>query len=301
MTRVLLSLIAFLAGVPAAQAAPEDMLVLTRGSGDSAEIYTASSSGAGLQRLTRNGVGEYGPRWSPDGTRIVFERTRRYGSSIFTMRADGTGVERVTRAARRPDGTPVYDALPDWSPDGKRIVFSRGEGGRHQLYVVRADGTGLERITRAQPQRFDLGARWSPNGKWIVFGSDRARFYNSNLWLVRPDGTGLTRLTRTRGGVGRNGDDGGASWSPDGTRIAFISNRRAGSPEVFVMRADGTGQRRLTTTPTFDEGPPTWTADGGHLIFARQGFDAASQLYRIALDGSGETRLLRGDEPHVRP
>lgn len=301
MTRALLILVALLASAPATASARPETLVFTRGEGDAREIYTAKTDGSNVRRLTRNRVGEYGPRWSPDGTRIVFERAGPLGGSLYTMRVDGTGVRRVTRAARRADGAPVFDSLPDWSPDGKRLVFSRGIGGWYQLYVVRADGTRVRRITRTERGRFDLGPRWSPDGKWIVFGSDRARYYNSNLWRVRPDGSDLKRLTRTKGGIGRTGDDGGASWSPNGGRIAFISNRNEGSPEVFVMRADGTRQRPLTSTFGIDEGPPAWTADGRRLVFSRRGFNTPAELYRIDLDGTGERHLFRGDEPHLRP
>jgi hypothetical protein len=99
------------------------------------------------------------------------------------MAADGTAMRRLTRSPRQ-------DALPAWSPDGRRIVFTRSGAGRSDLYVVGADGHGLRRLTA----QGDAGAAaWSPNGRWIAFSAGRRP--HRALFLVRSTGGRPRRIT----------------------------------------------------------------------------------------------------------
>ncbi len=115
-----------------------------------AEIYVTDADGAGKPtRLTNNTEEERAPSWSPDGKRILF--MCRKGSpaeggvfptfELCVMNADGTGLRRLTNTGRY--------LTPQWSPDGRQIVFHRavGGGGRFQLFVINADGTGEKQLT----------------------------------------------------------------------------------------------------------------------------------------------------------
>lgn len=104
----------------------------------------------------------------------------------------------------------------------------------------------------------------------------------------------VRRLTRTPGDAHRLGDDAEAAWSPDGRSIALISNR-TGSPEVWLMNADGTSQRRLTATPRLDESGPVWTPDGRWILFDAR---AATRARAPTCGGFARSRsgVARGHE-----
>jgi TolB protein len=139
------------------------------------------------------------PQVSPDGRRLVVERRNswlsrpRGGSALFVLNLDGSGVRRIT-----PWNLAGGDG-PDWSPDGRRIVFRapRLESfAGSNLYTVRADGTDLRQLTHFPRSVEVLSSSYSPDGEWIVF-SRSGRGGLPDLFLIRPDGTGLRQLTRT--------------------------------------------------------------------------------------------------------
>jgi Tol biopolymer transport system component len=137
---------------------------------------------------------------------------------VYLVNVDGSGLRNLTREWGL-DGTPV------WSPDRRRFAFSNNRA----LYVMNADGAGKRRLTSG-----GVAPAWSPDGKKLVFTRPRRSLKNSELWIINADGSGRRKLA---------GRGNGAVWSPDGRRLAFTSHRD-GNPEVYVMNADDTGQRR---------------------------------------------------------
>lgn len=231
-------------------------------------IYTVRPDGTGLRRIDRGCRGTQTPpacadhsypAVSPDRRHIAF--VRAFGGirddviahqGIYVMRLDGTRVRRVSLPPTRT----AEDGQPQWSPDGKRIVFQRVNltarpRDKRAIFVVNADGTRPRRLT---PWRMNAGdgADWSPDGSRILFRSpDLGTFLDSNLYTIRPDGTGLRQLTD----VPRTTRLYSASWSPDGTAIAFGLEGVDGAADVHTMRADGTGAAPLTRTPQWDSAP----------------------------------------------
>jgi TolB protein len=273
-------------------------------------LFTVARSGRGEHQLTHPGseASDFEPDWSPDGSRIAFTRSGRFGPATYTVRADGSGLARVSRPCRRarprrcdqdvtaafsPDGRAVTFASSDgrlptaivivesdgrnrrvvvpaswtvegvdprFSPNGDRIAFERHNLGRSQpkdgraIFVVNVDGSGLSRVT---PWSLDAGdPDWSPDGKWMLFGSNESLKKPSQLYLIHPDGTALKKLTRLRRGtLGAS-----ASFSPDGKWIVFAASGVGGNADLYTMRANGTGIRRLNRTRLWDSAPDWGTA-----------------------------------------
>ena len=136
---------------------------------------------------------------APDGDRLAFVRvnsplTRPAGGvAVFVVRTDGTGLRRITPWALRAGDN------PDWSPDGRWILFrSNADGGflDSQLYVIRPSGRGLRQITHVRPDTALLSASFSPDGKRIVY-AQTGRGGQPDLFTIRTDGTDRRRVTRT--------------------------------------------------------------------------------------------------------
>jgi Tol biopolymer transport system component len=115
----------------------------------------------------------------------------------------------------------------------------------------------------------------------IVFASDRDGGY-AEIYIMNANGTGQTRLTTN------DARDLFPAWSPDGSKIAFASDRD-GNYEIYVMNADGTGQTRITTNGASDE-DPAWSPDGSKIAFSSDR-DGYAEIYIMNTDGTGQTRL----------
>lgn len=107
---------------------------------------------------------------------------------------------------------------------------------------------------------------------------------------MRPDGSELRQLTHTKGDVDTLGDDSRPTWSPDGKRIVFSSNR-TGDGELWIMNADGSGQKRLAGLPHRDDWAPAWSPDGARIAFHSLDPVGRVQLYTVRPSGGGLARL----------
>ena len=177
--------------------------------------------------------------------------------------------------------TPGDVQTPAWSPDGRKLAFVSERDGNAEIYVMNADGSAQENLTR-QPAS-DSHPSWSRDGRKIAFVSRRDG--NSEIYVMNADGSGLRNLTRTPS------NDLDPAWSPDGRAIAFVVQkqcvRRPCAPAyetyLYVVNADGSGLRRLMTRPErlFN---PSWSADGKTIRYGRS---------LVQADGSGHSELPR--------
>jgi eukaryotic-like serine/threonine-protein kinase len=145
---------------------------------------------------------------------------------------------------------------PHLSTDGKTFVFDSVEGSQEDLFLVRADGTGLRRLTDDGFK--DRAPRWSPDGKQILFLSDRSGQYD--VWRMNPDGSGLERVSFIKGERWAQAP----VWSPEGNRI--IVNRNEGPPVIIDARVPWTSQSPTVAAPNDDDDLDyfawSWSPDG---------------------------------------
>jgi Tol biopolymer transport system component len=218
--------------------------------------------------------------------------------AICVMRTDGTEPRRVTSKLPTTD--------PEWSPDGRRIAFTRNEDigestsfTSDDVYVMDADGGDVDRLTTDVEGRSFSQPTWSPNGDEIAFvdGESVSSAVPSRygaLAVMSTDGSDTRRLTRS--------PDKDPDWSPDGREIVFVRGANlssaAANDDVYALDAVSGATRPLTRTPpgTF-EGAPAWSPDGSRVAFVRtnvafSGIGGTAGIYVVNRDGSGE-RLLR--------
>jgi Tol biopolymer transport system component len=253
-------------------------------------IWVMNADGSGKTNVSLTGT-DGAAAWSPDGARIAFSRTRNFVTEVFSMNADGsdqTSLATGSDPAWSPDGTQIAfirngtlfvmnadgtnqlrvtnpgtesDRAAQWSPDGSRITFIRsdpedGDGFYvSNLWVTNADGTNPRKLTNyvlPGPIGSIAGHAWSPDGVWLAFGGDVPG--GLDILVIHPDGTGQMDLTKNARWY-----EYGPIWSPDGRRILFSAQPVdpetlvGGSPDVFVMNADGSNVTNLTNHPSIDE------------------------------------------------
>ena len=229
--------------------------------------------------------------------RIVFSDET---NDIWSMRADGSHVRRLTRA-------PAQQFDPTWSPDGARVAYRHqtGDDETTEIFVMDADGSHQTNLTRNAVA--DRGPDWSPDGETIAFNSAmQTEGFGLLGYVVAPDGTELRRISHHFVEY--------PAWSLDGSRIAFMAQEPDASgsnPDynIFVMNADGTDVTRLTGAPG-EDGWPTWSPDGSQIVFSSarddcsisQSADCPSTVYIgpwedawiVNADGSDQHRLTDG-------
>jgi len=197
-------------------------------------------------------------------------------ADICVSNLDGSGLQRLTSG-------PGPNVSPDWSPDGKRLVFRAANADIFEasdIWIMNADGSGKTNLTKNKQSNW--GASWGSDGKHILFNS--ARDGRPHLYLMNPDGSGLRRLC-----LHSNLWEEYADWSPDGTKIAFMSNVGTSQWVIYVMNADCSGLKQLTNGPG-EDGGPRWSPDGNKIAFTSDRSGQA-EIYLMNADGSQQTKL----------
>jgi Tol biopolymer transport system component len=213
---------------------------------------------------------------------------------VFVMNDDGSEQRNLSRA-------PGLDGGHVWSPDGRKLAFLSRRDGKQEIYVVNADGSELRNLTRS-PEH-DFAPAWSPDGRKIAFTRSRDYYKRGNvdLYVVNADGSGQRRVTHTMGRHDGNpvwSYPGTAAWSPNGRMLTYAT-KRDGNFDVYVVNADGSGERNLTRSPERDFFL-AWLPDGRIAFFSdREGTDR--RLYVMNTDGSGRRNLTREWGLDIRP
>ncbi len=258
--------------------------------GGNHDIFTMELDGSNQTRLTTDAAYDDQPKWSPDGTKIVFMSDRAGNFDIYTMNADGSAQTKIT-STLAPDG------FPAWSPNGAKIAFVRGDlrnPSAFEIFVM--DANGANQIQLTTDSNIDGVPAWSPDGTKIIFMSGGSSVFAANtfeIYVMQADGTGRTRLTNN------TIVDGNPSYSPDGSKILFASGdaMNPNGIEIFVMNADGTNRNQLTSNAVTD-GFPVWSFDGSNIIFASGSVadETGVELFVMNANGSNRVKLTSNAE-----
>lgn len=216
-----------------------DKIVFTSILKDRQELFFLDRNG---KRTKLYGEGEglnSNPKFSPDGKTVAFCSSKSSNPDIWAIGVDGKNLTRLTFS-------PAIDTAPAWSPDGTKIAFTSARGGSPQIYVMDKDGSNVKRLSPDNSKRCDQPA-WSPRGDKIAYTTVVDGKFN--IAVIDLSTNQVTILTKGEG------DSQSPSWSPDGRYLTFVSTR-LGSSQVFIMRADGSGVRRISNQP--DCSSPCW-------------------------------------------
>jgi Tol biopolymer transport system component len=218
-------------------------------------IYRTPLAGGEPEPIAPDSGDDFMPAWSPDGRELAYYGFRRGQRRLFVIPADGG-----TPTAVVPDSG--NQRFPDWAPDGRRLVYHSDRTGRFELYVVARDAGGRWGAPRQLTTEGGQDARWSPDGRAIVY------LREPSLWVIAPDGGPPRRLTGT--------EDPAvapvpllAQWAPDGRTIYYKALDGEGRASFWAIPAEG-GMPRLLARfddPARPSSRAEFATDGARLYF----------------------------------
>jgi Tol biopolymer transport system component len=283
------------------------------------DLYVGLVTGGGLVRLTEDGNVESRPRWSPDGTRLLYSRlneaglqdiwvmpalggpTRRvianafspawsadgrriaYSSAnvIWVSDADGSNARQVTT----PEPPPIFHDQPAFDRAGRSLAFVRRRlGPRSELAVVDFDTGTVRDLTK--DDAFVLSPAWSPDDQFIYFSSSRGG--TLNIWRLALATSAIAQITAGQG------DDGEIDVSKDGTRILFSSYRANTNLSEISLDPASLGQRKwLTKDLSRSETSPRYSPTGSHIAYFTNRSGAEREgIWVMNADGTNPTQLV---------
>jgi TolB protein len=266
--------------------------------------------------------------FSPDGKSIIFQAEEKDTGNPFyqifvqdlqsgRVRRVSPGIGKTTCAYFSPDGKKIIFASSHLDPEAKKQYAEeyrqreedRKSGKRRRykwdfdpyldIFEANPDGSDLRRLTDAPG--YDAEGSYSPDGKSIVFCSNRSGPENLELYIMDKDGKNVRQLTHAPGCY-----NGGPFFSPDGNRVIFRSDRKKKDHlQLYVINADGGGERALTDDLNWVQWGPYWYKDSKHIVYAGANHAVAGRpnydLYWMNIDTGKKVRLTHAPGADVLP
>jgi uncharacterized repeat protein (TIGR01451 family) len=246
---------------------------------DSASADVVPVAAVALTQLTTSNSDQR-PAWSKDYAEIVFDSNRSGNRDLWKVSSAGGAPVQMTANL-------FVDQDSDWSPSSERIVFSAAvaAGANEDLYTIPRSG-GAPTLLDGDPANSDRFPSYSPDGSMVVYTK------GTDLYVIPAAGGTPAQLTTDPA------LDTHASWSPDGTQIAFISNR-SGNNDIWTIPAAGGTAVQVTTDPANDSAPD-WSPDGTRLAI-QSNRAGNNDIWIVPIGGGGDTQLTFGAFNDVQP
>ncbi len=244
-------------------------------------------SGVGDSRLSIHQVSDQIVNWATGGigiaaTRIVFKMTQGSDNGIWRIDSDGANLVRISRPG-------WIFGHPGWSPDGSAVSYSEYRDAVWTLYIQRLVTGSRVRVPTTSAGNSISPGTFSPDGRQIAFS-----FYSPEIATGDIEVADIVQLCcahrLTTWGDRKLANSSNPTYSPDGRRIAFMSDR-AGTNQIYVMDADGSEQQAMITPDFQANGTPNasynpeWSPDGTQLAFARDVSDGGRQVFTYSIAG----------------
>jgi TolB protein len=204
-------------------------------------------------------------------TKLLFVSESKRTKEIYMSDYDGRNRKRITY-----NGS--INLSPQWSPDGKKILYTSYKGGGPTLYIQELKTSRIWK-TSDRPG-INIGGRWSPDGRRVALTLSVDR--SPELYILKLDSMNYTRLTKN------NGIDVSPTWSPDGSRLAYVSDI-AGNPHIYMINLDVGRPKRLTYEGKYHS-KPSWSPDGKKIAFARL-LNGSFNIWVMNPDGTNKVQL----------
>ncbi|MFQ5900533.1 MAG: TolB family protein [Thermodesulfobacteriota bacterium] len=269
-------------------------------------IWIMDKGGNNIRRLTSGGNGDWFPRVSPDGKEILFVSTRLGKGDIWKIDAEGKNYKRLTY-----EDVPEFS--PTWSPDGTKIAYVRKKGRDFDIWMMDRDGSNRKRLTRKISggewgSRFSIqnvlttagyyNLSWHPDGSKLLFTTWNAGQKGNYITVLEfgkkllteqtidqtPEYTLIAEKELTKG----DWEDFGPSFSPDGEKLVFSSNRGDGW-DIWQIDLDSEKLTQLTKD-NLDYLAPVFSPDGLQIAYILR--DETNSLWVMGSDGSHQEKLI---------
>jgi len=259
------------------------------------DLYVINLDGTGLRRVTRPGPISIIPNWKD--SLILYteinEAAQYAGISIVSDQGSDQMPGRIRSGPFAPNWIPQASA---GNLEGFIVYVALDATGRLQVFSSDPQGGQRRQLTNSEG---DKGyPAWSHDGQRVAFAWNRAGQFE--IWVMDADGGNEKQLTRLPAGADEmtraRWQNFVPSWSPDNSLIAF-SSARSGQTEIWMMNADGSNQRQLTTTPvSYGSNAPCWSPDGNKILFASNR-SGTFQTYVMDANGGNVLQLTQSLPP----
>jgi len=204
-------------------------------------------------------------------------------SQIYIMNSDGTNIKNISNND--------FDEFGFfWSPDGNKLAFTSDYYGKGQIFIINSDTT--ERQNLSDEDHWNGYPTWSPDGSKIAFVSGELEIVDGQanirgqIYIIKNNGTEKINLSDNIL------NEWHPTWSPDGSKIAFVSYINA-IPQIFIMNPDGSERKNLSNND-FDELYPTWSPDGSKIAFVSSA-NGVSKIFTMYVVGSNRKNITGQD------